>query len=236
MIENLEYRFHKADDTHRVGFLEIGAPKLFIDYVRSSQGAMHDEVNSDPARGVIKQTYDGDGGLNLGFDLDMHGLGWRGQAADRAIRALAAIQQLNMVAHRRGIADPRINFTPPLGIIGPVFKVSFVRPDGDEETTAAKIGVGMLEGAISLRRVGEKRDEREYVRATYSAAAGFSLYSRRESSDPILSSTLYEEPGNHLVELVSDRTQGAIRKEAPARLIALIGIISALDPIHSPEN
>ncbi len=237
MIENLEYRFREDEDKRRAGLFEIDAPKVFIDGVTSAYGPMLTEVRTTPAQSILQRTYDGDGGVNLWFDLDMLGRGWKGQPADRAVRVLAMAAQIDAVANLQGIGDPRIRFTAPFVRYAPDdFGVSFTQPQGDERVTATRIEDGMLRAAALLRMNPTKVDDRAHIRAVYSNENGLSLRTRRDSRGDVLSTDPDATPKNGRIEMIGNSYYTDDRKEAQARLIALIGIISALDPIRSPEN
>lgn len=235
MIEHLEYRFRESPDKRRPGLFEIAAPKRLVDLVTSGYGPMLDETRANAVQKLVQRTYDGEGGITLWFDLDMLGRGWKGKSEDRAQRALALAAQLDVVATSKGMADPRIHFTAPYVRYAPDdFSVSFVQPQGDPRVTAIRIEEGMWRAAALLP--SGPTNNRDHIRAVYSNDNGSSLRTRRDSGGDVLSIDPDATPEPGRIEMIGNTYYMDEKKEAQARLIALIGIISALDPIHSPEN
>jgi|GEM_PF-1528927 len=231
MIENLEYRLRDPDDNHPAGRFEVDASKVFIDGVTSGYGPMLDETRRDSVHNLLAKTYDGEGRITVGFDIDMYGRGWKPDPLQRAHRVLAMLGQIEAAAARQGVNDPRIRFTVPFEqFASDKFTISFAQPQGTEQAAAAKIQAGMFRAAGLLPFNGVSAVG--HIKADYDADNGFSLYSRKDGFIvPTMWSDLAATPEDGRVELVSGPAPVGTERLAQARLVALIGIIWALDPI-----
>jgi hypothetical protein len=238
MTKKLEYIF-KSDSTRGTP-LEIRGSKTFIDEaLAASAGPLNDGARAGEGDRFFWRTADGDGNAILDFDMSARSTYFRGGANRLSSRTLLAISQLDRYAQRRNAGDPRINI-----ISGPIessgsfhrvqveddnFGITFEQPNvkGSEEL-AAKIHAGMVRAA----KVTFLYETGHHSRLTVANVLDdgvieinmgpFPHMQRRPIlvSQPVVAGDRVEFRGVH--------GYGADHE----RLVALLGIISVLEPIN----
>jgi hypothetical protein len=225
--------------------IEIAAPKDLLHSARGRMGPMLDEVKRDPKTAVMTTSPDPEGGMMLNFGLATIGDNpHKGSRLQRVSHALEIIVQLDRLAAKYDQVDPRISIFGELDKENWThdFAVSFERPaDADDAAVAEKIRAGMFRAAKLLKLyVPTYNMPSDYVRAI-DDPEGLYLdivtghYTDQETRSGhsirtkiLASSTTNEDPNAHRIELIGKYKLSG----DDAKLTALAGILSTLDPIR----
>jgi hypothetical protein len=183
---------------------------------------------------VVTRSFDGEGGVTLKFNYDEVGRGYTGQPEARANSVFNVLTQLSGVAQRANMADPRIAITHEVSPARRWSKlgVSFDRPVGvEDEELAEKLQAGMLQAAALLRLNRTQDIDQENIGVFNFERSGLVLRARGLGVFPVLAANRFTPRNPDRIEL-SGEAQLSDTTENHARLIALSGIISVLDPIE----
>lgn len=242
MTDRLEYRLVGPAKRQRGGSIEIAAPKALVDGATAMRGPLLDHVRAPRTHKVMSTTYDGQGGALISFDLNNLAQSYySGSSAERSLKTLDIITHLDGYAHRQGIPDPRLTIgTSHIGADPDAsfysrelddFRISFEHPAVDDATLAENIRVGMVWAAGNLYLHSSERESEEQVSVHYTDHSGLVMRARGVQQFPVFASDRRATPPEGRIEVAGAPTQPGNAKEAHARLVGLIGIVRALDPL-----
>ena len=238
MTTGLRYNF--KEETSRGTPLEVTTPKSLYDLVASGHGPLHTNILGNPNRHVFGKRFDKDDpdNVTLDFSLSSNGLSYfHGPAHQRSAITLEIIAQLDMAANRHDLSDPRVSMAlSPLGrhaggalqFAGgeEFFKVSFEQPKIDPGATTGKIKRGMIQAA-DLWHMYDGTDHSVSAAVTATDEGHLDLRMGMHSADRLILTT------DRAAQLQEGRVNlyDPLRNEPEQRLAALVGVISALDPV-----
>lgn len=239
MKDRIEYRCRPEDGRRNGYHLEIVTTKKIADYVTAAHGPMLDQIREPETRRVVTREYHGDGELSLIFGRPSS-RGWTGTPVDRAADIMGVVAQIDAVAKREGWSDPRLQLLSEetdategfFPLVEPI--LSFERPAGGDEELVAKIHRGLVLAAKPLPYDrGFSSTNSGITRADIDAERGLRITIGESNTRHIFKEGV--RPGSESdarIELHGEPVASHDRYAAHARILAITGIVSALDPLQ----
>lgn len=248
MRDRLEYRL-VGPAKSREGLIEIAAPKDIVDGATSLSldSPLLRELRAAPSLKVMTRSFDSQGRVIISFDLEKLPNGYfSGPVAERSARTLDLITYLDMYANRRGAPDPRISIrssraSRALGLpeeegahLMDMFRVSFERPKVDDDSLVERIRFGMVWAAKNLHLHQPIGVNDQMISVSLSEQTGLVLGTHGADQFPVLEADLEAETKEGRIELSGDSLGARRGNDSHSRLVALVGVMRALDPL--PER